>query len=58
MQAIVIDLNQADAYLSLPDGTNVNIAITRLPTNVKVGEKIHLNPSNSIMENYRITGLL
>lgn len=58
MQAIVIDINQADAYLSLPDGTNINVAVTHLPTNVKVGEKINLNPSNSMMTNCRISGLL
>lgn len=58
MQAVVIDVNQAEAYLALPDGTNLNVAVTHLPTNIKVGEKIHLNPSGSMVTNYRISGLL
>lgn len=58
MQAVVIELNQADAYLALPDGTNLNIAITHLPPNIKCGEHIHLTPGNSMMINHRIDGLL
>ena len=58
MQAVVIDINQAEAYLALPDGTNLNVAVTHLPATIKAGEKIHLNPGSPSVTNCRINGLL
>jgi hypothetical protein len=36
----VLDMNKTDAFISLEDGTTIDLSVSRLSQNVKVGDTI------------------
>ena len=39
----IIDLDNTDAFINLVDGTTMDVSISRLPKNSKVGDTVDLN---------------
>lgn len=39
----IIDMNNTDAFVNLLDGTTMDVSISRLPKNSKVGDSVDLN---------------
>jgi hypothetical protein len=58
MQAVVIDVNQAEAYLSLQDGSNICMGLCHLPSNVKAGSTVNINASSMQMINHKSSSLI
>ena len=56
MQAIVIDVYDAEAYVALEDGTNACIGLAHMPANVKVGSKVNISVNTMTMTNHKIPG--
>ncbi|MPQ29930.1 hypothetical protein E4V42_00530 [Clostridium estertheticum] len=44
----IIDMNSTDAFINFQDGTTIDVSITRLPRNSKIGDTIDLDNSNFI----------
>ncbi|WP_291579970.1 hypothetical protein [Clostridium sp. UBA6640] len=55
----VIDMNSADAFVELTDGITINVAVSKLPNHIKVGDKVAISFSNSsTMLNNKIADFL
>lgn len=54
MQGIVIEVFNAEAFVSLPDGRNICVGLAHLPSNVKAGSTISFEPSKIQMINHTI----
>lgn len=39
----IIDMNKTDAFINYLDGTTMDISISRLPKNSKIGDTVDLN---------------
>ncbi len=39
----IIDMDNTDAFINLVDGTTMDVSISRLPKNSKVGDNVDLN---------------
>ena len=39
----IIDMNNTDAFVNFSDGTTINISVSRLPKNSKLGDAVDLN---------------
>lgn len=51
MKGTIIEMNKADAFVSVEDGTTQNIDLTHLPNGVKVGDTINVNPHDGNLKN-------
>jgi hypothetical protein len=58
MQAVVIDVYEAEAYLSLQDGSNVCMGLAHLPSNIKAGSTVNVNASSLQMINHKSSSLI
>lgn len=58
MQSIVIDINEADAYVVMEDGNILNIDISKVPSGTKSGQKLNLNPALKGTINHRINQII
>jgi hypothetical protein len=58
MQALVIDVYEAEAYLSLQDGTNICVGLAHLPSNVKAGSTVNVQVSSTQMINHKSSSLI
>lgn len=58
MQAVVIDVYESEAYLSLQDGSNICVGLTHLPSNIKAGTKISIQPGGPQMINHKLSSLI
>lgn len=50
----IIDMNKTDAFLNFLDGTTIDVSISRLPKNSKIGDTVDLNigdPTNMLSIN-------
>lgn len=54
MQAVVIDVYAAEAYVALEDGTNVCVGLAHMPSNVKSGSRINISPDSVTMTNHKV----
>jgi hypothetical protein len=43
MQAIVIDVYDSEAYLSLQDGRCICVGLAHLPSNIKTGSNVNIH---------------
>jgi len=53
MYGKIIDINNTDAFVNFLNGTTINVSISRLPKNSKLGDTIDLNnesPSSMIKD--------
>lgn len=57
MQGFVLDKNEAEAYVSLPDGTNICIGVSQLSPNTKCGSTVNLQGNTSKRTNHNISSL-
>jgi len=54
----IIDMDSTDAFINFLDGTTMDVSISRLPKNSKIGDSIDLNigapinMTNDKMENF------
>ncbi|MGH4052501.1 MAG: hypothetical protein ACREVX_14430 [Clostridium sp.] len=51
MYGKIIDMNNTDAFVNFLNGTTVNVSVSRLPKNSKLGDTVDLNnesPSSMI----------
>ena len=54
----IIDMNNTDAFINFLDGTTMDVSISRLPKNSKIGDSVDLNMAaptnmnNDKMENF------
>lgn len=53
----IIDLDKTDAFILFLDGTTMDINVSRLPHNVKIGDSVDIpinnfNLSNDKMDNF------
>ena len=39
----IIDMNSTDAFVNFLDGTTMDVSISRLPKNSKIGDSVDLN---------------
>jgi len=49
----IIDMNNTDAFVNFLNGTTVNVSVSRLPKNSKLGDTVDLNnesPSSMIKD--------
>lgn len=47
----IIDMNNTDAFINFLDGTSINVSVSRVPKNSKIGDTIDLNidaPTNML----------
>lgn len=58
MQAIVIDVYEAEAYLSLQDGSNICMGLSHLPSNIKSGSKVNITTSLLQMTNHKSSSFI
>lgn len=58
MQAVVIDVFEAEAYLSLQDGSNICVGLTHLPSSLKAGSTINLQIGSTQMLNQKSGSLI
>jgi hypothetical protein len=56
MQAVVIDVFDSEAYVSLQDGTNMCIGLAHLPSNIRTGTTINISISTTQMINHKVVG--
>lgn len=54
MKAVVIDIYEAEAYVSLQDGRNLCVGLAHLPSNIKTGAAINIPIDTTTMTNHRI----
>jgi hypothetical protein len=54
MQAVVIDVFNSEAYVSLQDGTNICVGIAHLPSNIKSGATVNINMNIIQMTNHKV----
>lgn len=55
MKGLVIDINNSEAYVSMPDGMNICVGLAHLPSNTKAGSQVGI-PSNTITRiNHKLT---
>lgn len=47
----VIDINRTDAFVTFEDGTTMDISISKLPENVKVGQSVNIPLDTSALTN-------
>ncbi|MBA5851431.1 hypothetical protein H2684_08945 [Clostridium sp. cel8] len=40
----IIDINNTEAIVALRDGKTINIAVSNLPCNAKIGDKLNIDP--------------
>lgn len=57
MKGIAIDVYEAEAFVSMEDGTNICVSVARLPSNIKSGSSVTLQNSSIQATNHRINGL-
>lgn len=58
MQAVVIDVYEAEAYLSLQDGSNICVGLAHLPSNIKAGSTVNIQTSSMQMINHKASSLI
>jgi hypothetical protein len=58
MQAVVIDINEAEAYLSLQDGCNICMGLCHLPSSIKAGSTVNINASSMQMINHKSSSII
>ncbi|MBU3092513.1 hypothetical protein K2F40_13790 [Clostridium sp. CM028] len=47
----IIDMSNTDAFINFLNGTSINVSVSRLPKNSKIGDTIDLNidaPTNML----------
>lgn len=47
----IIDMNNTDAFINFSNGTSINVSVSRVPKNSKIGDTIDLNidaPTNML----------
>ncbi|MFD3158469.1 hypothetical protein ACFIJ5_16710 [Haloimpatiens sp. FM7330] len=42
MLGTILDINKTDAFINLQDGTTMDISISKLPRNSKIGDTINI----------------
>jgi hypothetical protein len=52
--SFLIDINKIEAFITLQDGTTVDIGLCHLPKNIKIGENINVELNCSKMANDRM----
>ena len=58
MKGKIIDMNKTDAFVSFENGTTMDVGISHLPKDSKVGDTIDINFSNkSKIENDRMPNI-
>ncbi|MCM8710700.1 hypothetical protein M2651_06620 [Clostridium sp. SYSU_GA19001] len=55
MKGVVIDIYQAEAYVSLQDGRNICVGLAHLPSNIKTGTSINIPMDSTSMTNHKIS---
>jgi hypothetical protein len=58
MQAVVIDVYEAEAYLSLQDGSNICVGLAHLPSSIKAGSTVNIGASSMQMINHKASSLI
>ncbi|NMM61603.1 hypothetical protein HBE96_02615 [Clostridium sp. P21] len=53
----IIDMSFTDAFISFEDGTTLDIGISSLPPNCKIGDTINFNPKNIELKNDKLINL-
>jgi hypothetical protein len=53
----IIDMNFTDAFINFEDGTTMDIGISHLPIDSKVGDRINLDPKAIRMKNDKLIDL-
>lgn len=56
MQAIVIDVYDADVFVALEDGTNACVGLAHMPSNIKAGNKVNISLNTISMINHKMPG--
>ncbi|NLZ48309.1 MAG: hypothetical protein GX895_05865 [Clostridiales bacterium] len=51
MKGKIIDKNLTEAFIALENGDTIDISISRLPKDVKLGDKIDIPKNNSSINN-------
>jgi hypothetical protein len=54
MLAKIVDINFADAFVSLLDGTIIDIGMPHIPPGAKIGDTINVEPNSTRMINHKI----
>ncbi|WP_035294296.1 hypothetical protein [Clostridium sp. KNHs214] len=44
----IIDMNKTDAFINFQDGTTMDISVTRLPKNSKIGDTVDIAMNSSL----------
>ncbi|WP_102401627.1 hypothetical protein [Haloimpatiens massiliensis] len=44
----IIDMNKTDAFINFQDGTTMDISVTRLPKNSKIGDTVDISLNSSL----------
>ena len=47
----IIDLNITEALVGFQDGTTADIGISHLPSGIKIGDTVNINPNLTAMSN-------
>lgn len=42
----IIDMNNTDAFINLQNGTTIDISLSKIPTNSKIGDTINVPINN------------
>jgi hypothetical protein len=58
MQAVVIDVYESEAYLSLQDGSNICVGLAHLPASIKAGSTVNIGSSSVQMINHKMSSLI
>ncbi|WP_138204381.1 hypothetical protein [Haloimpatiens lingqiaonensis] len=44
----IIDMNETDAFINFEDGTTMDISVTRLPKDSKIGDNVDISMGSSL----------
>lgn len=58
MIAKIIDMNFTDAFVSLLDGSIMDIGVPHLPPGSKVGDTVNIEPKSTRMINHKTADFL
>lgn len=53
----IIDINFTDAFVNFEDGTTLDIGISHLPPNSKIGDTVNVNPNSIKIKNDKLIDL-
>lgn len=54
MLCTIIDMSKTDAFITLEDGTTIDVTVNQLPPNCKIGDKVDIPVNNVRLTNDKL----